>query len=301
MNVFVTGATGFVGSHILQALREKGHGIIALVRPGSEKKLPFADGLRIVHGDMDDNDLGAKMAGADAVIHLIGIIREFPARGITFEKLHYEATRRVAKAARAAGVKRFIHMSANGASEHGVSAYQTTKWRAEREVMASGLDWTIFRPSVLFGGGGGAMEFTRTLAKVMAQAPVMPIFGGGGFLLDPVAVEDVAQCFVRALAMPQTHGRVFHLCAGQPRPYREIVRIIAAALGRPRLPLVNVPFGAIRPLARMLDRFAWFPVTVDQLSMLGGGNVCPGQEWPRVFGAAPRPFTVENLTYLRRG
>ncbi|MBI4828813.1 MAG: complex I NDUFA9 subunit family protein [Nitrospinae bacterium] len=299
MNVFVTGATGFVGHHILHALRERGHGISALVRPGSEKKLPFTDGLRIVHGDVD-GALAPRLEGMDAVIHLIGIIREFPARGITFEKLHYQATRRVVEAARRAGVKRFLHMSANGAAEQGVSAYQTTKWRAEREVMASGLDWTIFRPSVIFGGGGGAMEFTRTLAKVMARAPVMPVFGGGGFLLDPVSVEDVAPCFVRALAMPETHGRVFHLCAVHPLPYRDILKIIAAALGKPKQPMVNVPWSAIRPQARVFGRFGWFPVTVDQLDMLRCGNVCPDADWTRVFGVTPRTFTAENLSYLRR-
>lgn len=297
--MFVTGATGFLGHHILHALRAQRHGIRALVRPGSGRKLAFTGGVTIVPGDVDC-DLVPHMAGADAVIHLIGIIREFPARGITFEKLHYQATRRVVEAARRAGVKRLLHMSANGAAEQGVSAYQTTKWRAEREVMASGLDWTIFRPSVIFGGAGGEMEFTRTLAGVMAKAPVMPVFGGGGFLLDPVAAEDVAGCYVRALTMPETHGRVFHLCGGHPLPYRDILKIIAAALGRPKAPMVNVPWAAIRPQAKLLGRFGWFPVTVDQLDMLRCGNVCPDADWTRVFGVTPRPFTAENLSYLRR-
>ena len=299
MKVFVTGGTGFVGRYVLNALREAGHRITALARPGSERKLPFIQGVRLVYGDvLDTQSFANAMKQAEAVIHLVGIIREFPGKGITFEKLHHQATCNVARAAKEKGVKRFIFMSANGADENGVSAYQTTKWRAEREIINSGMEWTIFRPSVIFGDSHGLMEFTSQLAKIISKAPVAPLFGAGRFELDPVAVEDVADVFVKALLEPSAVNRVFHLGGGRPAPFHEIIQTIGKALGKPRTGTINIPFQLIKPVAAMLGRFRAFPVTVDQLEMLKEGNVCPELEYRKVFGVEPVQFTYRNLKYL---
>lgn len=302
MKVFVTGGTGFVGRNVMRALRDAGHLVTPLTRPGSEKKLPFIEGADVAFGDALDPapELAAMMKKHDAVVHLVGIIREIPSRGITFEKLHYEATRNVVEAAKTARVPRIVHMSANGAAEDGVSAYQTTKWRAEREVQNSGLDWTVFRPSVIFGDSGGMPEFTSQLAGVIGKAPVTPVFGDGKFRMDPVAVEDVAACFAASLETPGTSERVFHLGGGAPRTFDEIVQEIGKALGKVRTKTVHVPFWLARPVAAALGRFSAFPVTVDQLDMLRQGNTCPEHDWINVFDTTPIPFTYKNMGYLRR-
>jgi NADH dehydrogenase len=300
MIVFLTGATGFVGNYVMDALREAGHTIRALVRTGSESKLPFSDGVEIVNGDVTrPGPWTRRMEGVGGVIHLVGIIREFPRRGITFERLHHTATTVVADAARNAGVGRFVHMSANGAAPDGVSAYQTTKWRAERYLVATGLTTTIFRPSVIFGDSRGKMEFTRELARVIRTAPIMPVFGGGRYLLDPVAVADVARCFVAALTEPAAVDRTFHLGGGNPLPFNEIIRRIAVGAGVGDVTLFSIPVGVVRPVAALLGRFPFFPLTADQLDMLVAGNVPPETDFVTAFGVTPQLFVSENLRYLR--
>lgn len=302
MKVFVTGGTGFVGSYVLHSLRGAGHDVRVLVRKGSEDKLPFTDGLSIVHGDLGGpSGWESALEGVDAVIHLVGIIREFASRGITFQKLHAEATRLIVEAAVRMGVKKIVHMSANGASESGVSAYQRTKWEGERVVMGSGLEWTIFRPSVIFGDPGGRMEFASELARVARLAPVFPVFGDGMYKLAPVAVEDVASCFVKALTEPSAKNRLFHLGGADIFTFRDIVRIVGHAAGRGNMPTVGVPFALIRPVAGLLGGFKFSPVTVDQMDMLRQGNVCPERQWVETFSIIPKRFEAESLRYLSKG
>ncbi|MBI4666767.1 MAG: NAD-dependent epimerase/dehydratase family protein [Nitrospinae bacterium] len=299
MKVFVTGGTGFVGSYVLEALRLAGHLPYALVRSGSENKLPFREGLVIINGDVHDPvSYSTFLKDMDAVIHLIGIIREFPGRRITFQRMHAGATRKIVEESVKQGVKRFIHMSANGASESGVSGYQTTKAEGERIVISSGMRWTIFRPSVIFGDPRGRMEFVSELAKPIKLAPIVPVFGDGQYKLEPVAVEDVAKCFTGAINNPAAEGRVFHLGGGTVMTYNDVVQTIGRAVGRQSTHMVKVPFGLMIPLANALGGFSFFPVTGDQLKMLGGGNVCPEHDYQKVFGVTPKPFTKDNLAYL---
>ncbi len=301
MKVFVTGATGFVGRHILARLKEAGHFVSVLVRPGSEKKLPFMEGLGLVTGDITDPSVWAQsLKGVDAVIHLVGIIREFPAYGITFEKLHFEATRYIVESAETANVKRFIHMSANGAQPNGVSEYQTTKWRAEKLVTESSMAWTIFRPSVIFGNAGDGMEFTAEIAKVISMAPIMPVFGDGKYILEPVAVEDVANCFVRALTKSSAGNKIFHLGCGTPVTYNEVVQIIGKAIGKIKTSTVKVPFGLVKPVVATFEKIKKFPVTVDQLNILKAGNICPEHDFMDMFNIEPVEFTYGNLRHLTR-
>ncbi len=301
MRVFITGGTGFVGQNILRAIRSQGHKITAFVRAGSEEKLPFLEDVDVAYGDVTEPDsLTGAIKGADAVVHLVGIIRERPSSNITFEKLHFEATQNVVKAAVDAGVKRFIFMSANGAAHNGVSAYQTTKWRAEEEVRNSGVAWTIFRPSVIFGDPGGLMEFTSEMAGVIGRAPVTPVFGDGLYKLDPVFVKDVAECFAGSLNNPEAIGKVFHLGGGNPVTFHEIIQIIGKALGARKTKTINIPFWIAKPAARLLGRFSFFPVTSDQLAMLCQGNVCPELKYREVFDIKPKPFIYQNLGYLKK-
>ena len=138
MTVLLTGATGYVGGYVLDALLERGHSVRALVRSGGDA-LAARDGVDVRHGDVTDAaSLEGAFDGADAVIHLVGIIDESPSKGVTFERIHVGGTRRVVEAAQAAGVTRFVHMSANGARPDGPSAYQRTKWKAEEIVRAAG-------------------------------------------------------------------------------------------------------------------------------------------------------------------
>ena len=145
MNVFITGGTGFVGNEVVRQLLIAGHSVHCLVRPGSEGKLRHKKDVILHSGDTGDVDsLKMGMQGCEAVIHLVGIIREFPGKGITFDLLHTEATKNALEAATTCGARRFLQMSANGTRANAKTGYHRTKWQAEEAVRASKLDWTIF-------------------------------------------------------------------------------------------------------------------------------------------------------------
>ncbi|HSN50902.1 MAG TPA: NAD(P)H-binding protein, partial [Woeseiaceae bacterium] len=206
MKVAIIGGTGFVGSYIVDALIDAGHEPHVLVRPGSEDKLHRAGECQLTTGDLASPEaVAAVVAGCDAVIYNVGILREFPRQGITFEALQYRGAETVAKAATAAGIRRFLLMSANGIDSAG-TPYQTTKLKAEAMIRESGLDYTVFRPSVVFGDPRGTMEFATQLYRDMVRAP-LPAVGfhtgltpaHGEVLMSPVHVCDVADAFVSAL------------------------------------------------------------------------------------------------------
>jgi uncharacterized protein YbjT (DUF2867 family) len=306
MKVALFGGTGFVGSYLVDRLIADGHAPRLLVRPGSERKLLQAERCETVPGDISQPAAVADcLAGADAAIYNIGLIREFPAQGVTWEGMHYQGAARVIDAAAEAGVRRFVLMSANGVKPEG-TGYQSTKYRAEQHLAASGLDWTVFRPSVVFGDPRGMMEFCTQLRDEMIARPIpAPLFhagiwpgGAGSFLMSPVAVEDVAEAFVRSLGEPDSHRRVFPLGGPQALEWREILKIIAAATGRSKL-MLPAPVGVVRAAAALFDRYAWFPVTRAQLEMLLEGNACDGSEAWSLFGISPKRFEPASLGYLQ--
>lgn len=307
MKVAVFGGTGFVGSHLVDGLIAAGHTPRLLVRSGSETRVARRDVSEVVSGEIGSDAAVAEcLAGCDAAIYNIGLLREFPARGVTFEAMHYEGCVRAIDAAEAADVGRFVLMSANGAGPEG-TPYQTTKYRAEQALAASGLDWTVFRPSVIFGDPQGRMEFCTQLRDEMIEMPIpAPLFHegllplqAGRFRLSPVAIEDVTRAFVRSLETPASIGRVLPLGGPEAMEWREIIRTIAEACGRRKLMLPE-PAWAVRAVATLLDGQAWFPITRDQLDMLLAGNVCDGGEAWGLFDISPRRFERAALSYLAR-
>jgi NADH dehydrogenase len=288
MKIFVTGGTGFVGREIVSGLIAAGHKVRCLVRKGSENKLPNYDGLERVFGDATEiSTLHGALDGCDAVIHLIGIIREVAGRGVTFERLHVEATENIVNLTVESGVRRYLHMSANGADAEGKTGYQTTKWRAEELVRRADLDWTIFRPSVIFGPEG---EFVKMLVSMVKSLPVVPVIGSGRYEMQPVAVGQVADSFVRALDMPQTVGRTYRLAGLRPHSYMELLDAVSFALGKGPVKTLRQPLFLMRPAIKLLQSFQRFPITADQLTMLLQGNVCDPSEWADDFDLEPIDF-----------
>lgn len=306
MRVAIFGATGFVGSHIVDKLLDAGHEPVVLVRPGSERKLRKAEHCLIVPGAIDEGAaIAATLRDCDAAIYLIGILREDPAAGITFEALQYEGAKRVIDAAREQGVKRFLLMSANGVCADGTD-YQRSKYRAEQHLASSGLDGTVFRPSVIFGEPRGLMEFCTQLREQMIAPPIpAPAFfrglspASGGFEMSPVHVEDVALAFVRSLASPATVGKVYPLGGGETLAWPEIIRRIAAAAGQRKI-VLPAPAAFVHAACLVFDRFSWFPITRDQLTMLLEGNAVDSREGFADLDIEERAMTVEALDYLRR-
>ena len=286
--VFVTGATGFVGRAVIQALRTEGHVVRCLVRRGSEPDLHGFEAIERVEGDIfaSPEALEADIAGCDAVVHLVGIIREHRSRGITFERVHQHGTRNVLAAAGRAGVRRYLHMSALGTRPGARSRYHQTKWAAEEAVRASGLAWTIFRPSVIYGPGDG---FVSMLAGMVRRLPVVPVIGDGRQRLQPVPVEHVAAGFARAVTAEASVKQTYAVTGPDAVSMVEMLDLIGAALHR-RVRTVRVPLGLMRPMARLLHRTPSFPVTPDQLLMLEEDNTGDAGPFYATFGLTPTPL-----------
>jgi len=305
MKVSLIGGTGFVGSHLVTALREADHTPRLMVRSTDGRALSEFDGCELVAGSIDEPDAIAEcVKGASAVIYLIGILREFPSRGITFESLQFAGVQRTIEAAKVAGVERLLLMSANGVKADG-TPYQRTKFHAEEAVKESGLHWTIFRPSVIFGDPRGRMEFCTQLRSDIIDSPMpAPLFydgllpfGAGEFQLAPVAVEDVAQAFVQSLERPEAEDRTFQLCGPEPHSWRQILETIATAVGKRKI-MLPAPAIGVKAAAALLDKQPWFPITRDQITMLLEGNVCEDDSAFRLLEIEPKRFDVESLSYL---
>jgi uncharacterized protein YbjT (DUF2867 family) len=305
MKVALIGGTGFVGVHLVDRLIREGHTPRLLVRPGSDSKVE-QPGCEQVAGTVEDpRALDACLEGTEAVVYLIGILREFPERGITFDALQRQGVEDSIAAARRQGVQRFILMSANGIHPDG-TAYQRTKYQAELALKASGLRWTIFRPSVIFGNPKGRMEFCSQLKHDIVDSPLpAPLFyagllprDAGGFELAPVSVHDVAAAFALALREPQTESQTYALCGPDRLSWKEIIATIASACGRTKW-MLPAPAMAIQTAAGILDRFAWFPITRDQITMLMEGNVCLDNDAFARLGMTPQRFGVDSLNYLQ--
>ena len=306
MKIAIFGGTGFVGSYLIDELIVSGHRPKVLVRTGSESKLSQAEKCEIVKGDLTDlSAIRETIAGTDAVIYLVGIIREFPGKGITFETLHFRGARDCMDLAAENKVNRFILMSANGVKMDGTE-YQKTKFLAEQYLKNTSLNWTIFRPSLIFGDPRGKIEFCSQLRDDMLSLPIpAPLFfpglipkNAGGFSMSPVHIIDVARCFVGALTNESSIGKTYDLGGESAFTWKELIEMISIAVGKKKWK-IPAPALGIKMAGTLLDRFPWFPISRDQLTMLMEGNICDGSKAFRDFNINPIPFSLESLNYLK--
>lgn len=305
MRVACIGGTGFIGSYLVDALLAAGHQPRLLVRPGSESKLLQPERCEIVNGSIDQPEsLRALLDRCDAVIYNIGILREEPARGITFEALQYEGLVATVNSAVEQDVSRLLLMSANGVKSPG-TPYQATKKRAEEYALASALDVTIFRPSVVYGDPRGMTEIATQLYTDMVRPPMPAIAFHTGFRpsgnyvrMSPVHVVDVAAAFVRALDNQQTVGRILELGGAEAIDWRDLLERIAAAAGKRKI-ILPCPIGLMYLAATLFDRLPSFPVTRDQLTMLAEGNVVVADDLEWLLGHSPREMAPDALHYLQ--
>ena len=296
MRVAIVGGTGFVGSYIVESLLDAGHEVSVLVRPGSESKLLRAGDVRVVSGDIDAPEALDELAGnQDAVIYNVGLLREFPKQGITVESAQYEGVVRTVEAAKRAGVKRLILMSAIGVKDPG-TRYQATKRRAEEFALRSGLDVTVLRPSVIFGDPRGTMEFATQLYQDMVKPP-LPAVSFAGVEMSPVYVRDVADAFVAALQDSTSVGKILELAGPEVLTWETMVRRVAAAVGKSKL-FLPMPLVLMRVGATLFDWLPFYPVTRDQLTMLAEGNTAAPGALAGLIERAPQPMTPESLAYL---
>jgi Predicted nucleoside-diphosphate-sugar epimerases len=301
MVFLVTGGTGFVGRQVLRELHRAGHRIFILSRHADssparaiQQELPAT----IRSGDiLDSKNLAEACSGIDAIIHLVGIISEVGR--YTFENVHVRGTENMIRAAQQAGVKRFIHMSALGTRPDAVSRYHQSKWAAEELVRRPGLDWTIFRPSIIYGPGDG---FVNLFARMSHWSPVLPLIGGGKMKFQPISVESVASAFVQSLNRADTFRQTYDLCGPETLTLEEIIDTVLSVTKRRRLK-VRIPFAVATAQAfvaelmfRLIGKAP--PLNRDQLKMLREDNVGERMPAEELFTLPPENFAEGINRYL---
>jgi len=285
--ILVTGASGFVGRHVVAHLREAGRRVRALVRPTSSRRMEDTADLEIADGDIRTAaSVAAAARGCGACVHLVGILRQ---RGeATFRTVHVEGTEHVVSACREAGVRRLVHMSALGVGRGVDTPYFRTKEEAEARVRESGLHWTILRPSVIHGPRG---DFMIQMARMVARPGPVPLVGHGLQVIQPVWVEDVARIAAGALERDGTVGRAYAVGGPDLLTLRAFYRTVSRVLlGREKW-LFPVPRLAVRSGAWVASRvLANPPVTPDELRMLEAARPCDTAPIERDFDMQPAPF-----------
>jgi uncharacterized protein YbjT (DUF2867 family) len=291
-HVLVLGGTGFVGRHLIPRLSGTGHRVTVIARRRHEARhLILLPTVQVVEGDpLDPRELEARMRGTTAVVNLIGILNERARE--TFAAVHVDGARKVVDACARAGVERLVHMSAINADPAGPSAYLRSKGEAEAIVAASGLEWTIFRPSVIFGPEDA---FLNLFAKLLALFPALALASPDA-KFQPVFVSDVAHCFARALDDDATIGNRYNLCGPNVYTLEQLVRYVGVQTGNGRRILRLGP--ALSKLqARLLELVPGTPMTRDNLASMQRDAVCDGP-FPPVFGIAPAALETTAPAWL---
>ena len=279
--IVVLGGSGFVGSALVARLAADGRSVVVPVRRRAPARhlilLPTVD---VVEADVHDpSALASLVRGADAVVNLVGILHESGRN--TFARVHAELARNVVAACRAGGVRRLVHMSALNADPAGPSRYLASKGEAEAAVAASGLAWTIFRPSVIFGAGDSFLSLFARLARTL---PVIALACPDA-RFQPVYVGDVAAAFAGSLDLPATVGQRYDLCGPNVYTLRELVRYASETAGAVR-PIVPLRGALATMQAFALEHLPGRLMTRDNLASMSRDSVC-GCAFPPVFGVEP--------------
>jgi NADH dehydrogenase len=302
--VAVTGANGFVGSYAVPALIDAGHRVVAIVRDAGRgdavrRRLSGAqrDQVEVRVADVTKPEtLPAALAGADVVLHLVALPLDRDG-GRSLRLVNTDGTANVLAAAKAAGIRRFVHQGALGVVDDPALHYASSKAKADALVRESGLDWTITKPSLLFGPRDGFFNIVADLVRI--SPGIVPITGSGASRFQPLAVEDLARAFVRVIADPGTVGRTIELGGPAYWTYREIVEEVLRGMGKRRV-LLPMPVMLITLVAGSAEALHLpFPVATDQLRQLKLDNVTELGATQAAFGFEPRSMSGA-LGYLRR-
>ncbi|HZU19597.1 MAG TPA: complex I NDUFA9 subunit family protein [Gaiellaceae bacterium] len=280
MKILVTGATGFVGPRVVHALRAHGRDVRALVRRPERGAQLASLGAELVTGDVTDPvSLRAALDGCTHVVHLVAIIRGRPQ---DFDRVMTQGTRNLVAAAKETGIERFVLMSALGTTEttRTLVPYFAAKWAMEQEVVGSGLEYTIFRPSFVFGRNGGVLP---TFVRQVRYSPAVTVIGSGHQRIQPVWVDDVGEHFARAVDLPNAANRTFELGGPDVVTWDGLYRTIAKVLGKRRR-LVHVPSSLARTGASLTQWAPGAPLTADQVTMIeAGDNVVSNDDAVQTF------------------
>ncbi|WP_066635792.1 complex I NDUFA9 subunit family protein [Desulfolucanica intricata] len=293
--ILITGAGGFVGHHLVKALVNQGFNVRCLVRSPDAAVNLLPEPVEITLGNVNDfNSLQEACNGVSVVIHLVAIIRE---KGEdTFNKINIEGTKNLVEAAENNGVNQFLHLSALGANNDPNFKYIFSKWQGEQFVINSNLNWTIFRPSVIYGEGFGFLN-RMSQAIQMSPPPLVPVPGKGKALFQPIAVSDLINCIIKTINNNSTSKKIIEIGGPEHLSYKEILDILLSHLGHRRIK-VSIPLPILSLVVPIMNRILKDPpVTPVELKQLKLDNITELDSVERIFGFKPIPFR-EGIKYI---
>jgi uncharacterized protein YbjT (DUF2867 family) len=305
--ILIAGGTGFIGSAVARALiNRRQHVAVMTHRLPAGAETPQGDdpaaGSSVRWGDVARPEtLAAAVSGCDTVVNAVQFPNypsENPSRGYTFEEIDQRGTERLVAAARDAGVRRFIYISGVGASPDAAKHWFRAKWAAEQAVRQSGMTYTIFRPTWVYGPGDHALN---RLVEFAHRLPVVPIIGDGTQRLQPIFVDDLAACVAESLTRPAAENRLFEVGGPQVLTMNEIVRTMLEVMGKSKRP-VHAPASAMQFLARIVGRLPHAPLSPEIVSFATVDAVTPpgaGEEIEQLLGVKLTPLRAGLATYLQ--
>lgn len=273
--LIVTGGTGFLGEHVLRQFVARGIKPVCLVRPTSDSRVLEEMGLPLRVGDLGDvESLVQAFAGARILVNIASL-------GFGHAPSILEACRRV-------GVRRGVFVSTTAIFTSLPAPSKLVRLEAERQIKQSGMSWTIIRPTMIYG-----THRDRNMARLvryLARYPIIPVFGSGNCLQQPVYVEDLAEAIFAAVDCPQSHGRAYNCSGKEPLSYNEIIDTVAEVLGR-RVAKVHIPVRLVRYALWLYERMVAKPaLKSEQVLRLNEDKVFPYDEATRDLGFRPRSF-----------
>lgn len=283
MRVFLAGATGFIGGHLLRELLARGHEVTCLVRPVA--RCAQRPGVRIIRGEWTAPEgwLGA-VAGHEAVVNAVGIIRETP--GASFAAVHTSAPLALFAEAARVGARKVVQVSALGADEGAISRFHRTKRAADRGLAALGVPYVILRPSLVYGPGDHSIGFFARLVAL----PMTPVPGDGRFLVQPIHVADLARAVATAVERDDLATATIDAGGGKALTFDAMLDALARRRGKARARKLHIPWGVMGLVARATDLLGRGPITSEELGMLRRGNHADIAPFVAAFGFRPRGF-----------
>ena len=302
--VAVFGGTGFIGSNIIEELVNTNYKPKALVRESSISKLPIGN-IEIIKGNFDDQkSIDSTLQNCDVIIYAVGIIRENIKKGISFDKVHFEYFRNIVDLSKENGIKRIIYVSANGVKEVGTK-YQTSKYKAEQYLKNNFDNWTIFRPSVVYGDPKGKVEFMTQLKEEIVDKPFpVPLFFKTNplktdqfFRSNPVHVKDLAQLIVKSINSKYSKNKIHKVGGLVQVSWKYMLKSISQVLSKKKF-FFPVPISLVYLISKIFDKFHFFPITSSQIKMLREDNTCDSKDLFEQYDIKPIPFSYNSILYL---
>jgi uncharacterized protein YbjT (DUF2867 family) len=293
-HVGVVGGSGFIGGHLTLNLLQYGFHLHALSHRRPVDLVSIRGRVQVFDGSIEDEEAMVQcFEGCDVVYHLVGIIVETKTK--TFEKTIRLGTERLVAAAKRAGVKRLIFLSALGTDSHAASRYFESKYAAEKTIKHSGLDYVIFRPSIVYGVED---QFINKIARIMKFSPFVPVIGDGLYQFQPLYVEELTAIMAYAADKEFVSKKTYEVAGPDRLTYLDLVDIIQRILNRKRM-IVKIPFSVAHAAASILEKVVKpAPLTTDQLSMMRAGNTCDHTLVEREFGVSFAPLEQQLSKYL---